>query len=69
MPRRMDRDWAEQRLANLCGSWRDQLLEILGAMGIRDVRRLRGEFGRSMIVRHLEDEAFEGIAGYAGGGA
>jgi glutamate synthase domain-containing protein 2 len=69
LPRRMDHDWAEQRLVNLCGSWRDQLLEILGAMGIREVRRLRGEFGRSMIVRHLEDEAFEGIEGYAGGGA
>jgi hypothetical protein len=51
----------------LCGSWRDQLLEILGAMGIREVRRLRGEFGRSMVVKHLEDEAFEGIAGYVGG--
>jgi hypothetical protein len=38
-------------------------------MGIREVRRLRGEFGRSMIVKHLEDEAFEGIAGYTGGGA
>ncbi|MEC7713853.1 MAG: hypothetical protein VYE78_02910, partial [Candidatus Thermoplasmatota archaeon] len=58
---------AEQRLVNLCGSWRDQLLEILGAMGIREVRRLRGEFGRSMIVKNLEDEAFEEIAGYVGG--
>ena len=67
LPRHLDRDWAEQRLTNLCGSWRDQLLEILGAMGIREVRRLRGEFGRSMIVKHLEDEAFEGIAGYVGG--
>ncbi len=69
LPRMLDHGWAEQRLANLCGSWRDQLLEILGAMGIREVRRLRGEFGRSMIVKHLEDEAFEGIAGYTGGGA
>ena len=68
LPRELDQEWAEQRLTNLCGSWRDQLLEILGAMGIREVRRLRGEFGRSMVVRHLEDEAFEGIAGYVGGG-
>ena len=68
LPNKMDEGWAEQRLTNLCGSWRDQLLEILGAMGIREVRRLRGEFGRSMIVEHLEDEAFEGIAGYVGGG-
>lgn len=68
LPRKMTDEWAEQRLANLCASWRDQLLEILGAMGIREVRRLRGEFGRSMIVRLLEDEAFGGIEGYVSGG-
>ncbi len=68
LPRKMTQEWAEQRLTNLCASWRDQLLEILGAMGIREVRRLRGEFGRSMIVSHLEDEAFEGIEGYVSGG-
>ena len=67
LPKKLEHDWAVQRLANLCGSWRDQLLEILGAMGIREVRRLRGEFGRSMIVKHLEDEAFAGILGYHGG--
>ncbi|MEE2624762.1 MAG: hypothetical protein VYD50_00745 [Candidatus Thermoplasmatota archaeon] len=67
LPKKLDHDWAVQRLSNLCGSWRDQLLEILGAMGIREVRRLRGEFGRSMIVKHLEDEAFDGIPGYHGG--
>ncbi len=27
---------------------------------------MRGEFGRSMIVKNLEDEAFEGISGYPG---
>ncbi len=68
LPRKMTHEWGEQRLTNLCASWRDQLLEILGAMGIREVRRLRGEFGRSMIVSHLEDEAFEGIEGYVSGG-
>ena len=35
----VDRDWAKQRLINLMGSWRDQMLEILGAMGLREVRR------------------------------
>ncbi len=69
LPKKFNHSWSVQRLANLCGSWRDQLLEILGAMGIREVRRLRGEFGRSMIVKNLEDEAFEGIAGYPGGGS
>jgi hypothetical protein len=63
---RMEHDWAVQRLVNLASSWRDQLLEILGAMGIREVRRLRGEVGRCMFQRDLEREAFAGIAGYPG---
>jgi hypothetical protein len=57
--------WAVQRLQNLLGSWRDQLLEILGAMGLREVRRMRGEMGRAMFEHDLEREAFEGISGYA----
>jgi hypothetical protein len=61
---RMEHDWAVQRLVNLSASWRDQLLEILGAMGLREVRRLRGEVGRCMFQSDLEREAFAGIAGY-----
>ena len=57
-------DWAKQRLVNLLGSWRDQLLEILGAMGLREVRRLRGEIGRAMFQADLEREAFSEIEGY-----
>jgi hypothetical protein len=45
-------------------SWRDQLLEVLGAMGLREVRRLRGEMGRAMFQKDLEREAFGGITGY-----
>ncbi len=59
-----DVDWAAQRLVNLSGSWRDQLLEILGAMGLREVRRLRGEIGRAMLQPRLEAEAFSGIQGF-----
>ena len=59
-------DWREQRLLNLAGSWRDQLLEVLGAMGLREVRRLRGEIGRAMFAEELEREAFAGIAGFVG---
>jgi hypothetical protein len=51
---------------NLTASWRDQLLEILGAMGMREVRRLRGEMGRAMFAKSLEREAFAGIEGYDG---
>lgn len=56
--------WGEQRLLNLAASWRDQLLEILGAMGLREVRRLRGELGRAMFQSDLEREAFAEIPGY-----
>ncbi len=62
-----DPEWGAQRLTNLCGSWRDQLLEILGAMGLREVRRLRGETGRAMFEIDLEREAFAGIEGYPDG--
>jgi len=58
------REWGVQRLKNLLASWRDQLLEVMGAMGLREVRRLRGEMGRAMFQNDLEREAFEGIRGY-----
>lgn len=61
-----DPSWAVQRLMNLAASWRDQLLEIMGAMGLREVRRLRGEIGRAMFQADLEREAFGGIAGFEG---
>jgi hypothetical protein len=63
---RFDESWGVQRLANLVNAWRDQLLEILGAMGLREVRRLRGEAGRCMLQGDLEAEAFAGIEGFAG---
>jgi hypothetical protein len=66
LPRRLPEGWAVQRLQNLVAAWRDQLLEILGAMGLREVRRLRGEVGRCMFQRDLEREAFAGIEGYDG---
>jgi len=54
--------WGEQRLVNLLAAWHDQLIEILSAMGIRDVRRLRGDVGRAMFNEDLEKEAFADIA-------
>ena len=64
MPRGLAVDWGVQRLKNLLASWRDQLLEVLGAMGLREVRRLRGEMGRAMFQKELEREVFSGIEGY-----
>jgi len=52
-----------QRIVNLIGSWHSQLLEVLGAMGLREVRRLRGEVGRAMFFEDLERECFFPIFG------
>ncbi|MFX1284912.1 MAG: glutamate synthase-related protein [Promethearchaeota archaeon] len=54
-------NWGSQRLINLLASWHDQLIEILSAMGMRDVRRLRGDTGRAMFHEDLEKEAFGDI--------
>jgi hypothetical protein len=64
LPNKITTQWGVQRLKNLLASWRDQQLEVLGAMGLREVRRLRGEVGRAMFQKDLEREAFGGIAGY-----
>ena len=53
-----DVEWAAQRISNLMSSWRDQLLEVLGGMGLREVRRQRGETGRVMFNRELDDRIF-----------
>jgi glutamate synthase domain-containing protein 2 len=61
-PRKIDPVWGAQRLVNLFGVWHDQLIEILSAMGMRDVRRLRGDIGRSMMDAELREQSFKGIA-------
>lgn len=53
----VDVEWGAQRLVNLMAAWRDQLLEAMGAMGMREVRRLRGETGR-LIFDDVESKAF-----------
>lgn len=50
--------WGIQRIVNLIGAFHDQLLEVMGAMGIREIRRLRGEIGRSMRFEDLERDIF-----------
>ncbi|MFP3870246.1 MAG: glutamate synthase-related protein [Syntrophobacteria bacterium] len=55
--------WGSQRIVNLMGAWRNQLLEVMGAMGIREARRLRGEVGRAMWFEDLERENFGPIFG------
>ena len=55
--------WGSQRMINLIGAWHNQLIEVMGAMGIREARRLRGEVGRSMWFEDLERESFGPIFG------
>jgi len=61
--RSIDTSYAAQRIVNLMGAWHSQLIEVLGAMGIREVRRLRGEVGRAMFQEDLEREAFSDLGG------
>ena len=58
----LDPEWGAQRVVNLMNAWRDQLLEALGAMGMREIRRLRGEVGRT-IWQNSEESAFQAILG------
>jgi hypothetical protein len=53
-----DVELATQRVMNLIGAWRDQLLEVLGGMGLREVRRQAGETGRAMFFEDLEARIF-----------
>jgi ferredoxin len=55
---RLEPAYAVQRMVNLMAAWHSQLLEVLGAMGIREVRRLRGEVGRAIFKEDVEREAF-----------
>jgi hypothetical protein len=59
----IDPDYAVKRMVNLMGAWHSQVLEMLGAMGIREVRRLRGEVGRCMFFVDLEREIFGPLFG------
>jgi hypothetical protein len=59
----IDDNYGKDRIVNLLAAWRNQMLEMLGAMGLREVRRLRGEVGRSMWFEDLEKENFSPIFG------
>jgi Conserved region in glutamate synthase len=58
----LDPTYAAQRMVNLMSAWHSQLIEVLGAMGIREVRRLRGEVGRAIFAEDIEREAFGDLA-------
>ena len=47
-----------QRMVNLIGAWHSQILEMMGAMGIREARRLRGESGRAIFFEEIDRDTF-----------
>jgi len=59
----IDPKWGARRIVNLFGAWHNQLLEMMGAMGIREARRLRGEQGRVMFKEDLENDTFAQLFG------
>jgi len=48
----------KQRIVNLIGAWHSQILEMMGAMGIREARRLRGETGRAIFFEEIDRDTF-----------
>jgi ferredoxin len=48
----------EQRMINLMSAWHSQILEMMGAMGIREARRLRGESGRAIFFEEIDRDTF-----------
>lgn len=48
---KMDIAWGTQRLINLYNAWRDQLVDVLRALGMRRVSELRG---RTDLLMHLD---------------
>jgi glutamate synthase domain-containing protein 2 len=60
---KIDRAYAVGRMTNLIAAWHDQLIELMGAMGMREARRLRGDVGRAMFFENLEEETFGKLFG------
>ena len=59
----IDFEYGVSRMRNLIAAWHLQLIEVMGAMGMRDSRRLRGDVGRAMFFEELEEEVFGPIFG------
>lgn len=59
----IDFDYGLGRMTNLIAAWHDQLIEVMGAMGMREARRLRGDVGRGMFFEQLEEETFGKLFG------
>jgi hypothetical protein len=54
----IDLQYGVARMTNLIGAWHWQLVELMGAMGMREARRLRGDVGRAMFKDEIEEEIY-----------
>jgi hypothetical protein len=54
----VDLNYGAGRMTNLIGAWHWQMVELMGAMGMREARRLRGDTGRAMFKDELEEEIY-----------
>jgi len=54
----IDLQYGTARMTNLIGAWHWQLVELMGAMGMREVRRLRGDVGRAIFKNEIEEEIY-----------
>jgi ferredoxin len=61
LDKEIDLKYSVGRMTNLMGAWHWQIVEVMGAMGMREVRRLRGDVGRAMFKEELEKEIYEPI--------
>ncbi|MDD3846955.1 MAG: glutamate synthase-related protein [Syntrophorhabdaceae bacterium] len=59
----IDAKYGVGRMTNLIAVWHDQLIEVMGAMGMREARRLRGETGRALFFESIEEETFGRLFG------
>jgi glutamate synthase domain-containing protein 2 len=46
-------EWATQRLINLQSAWREQMVDVLGRLGLTSTRQLRG---RTDLLYYLDKE-------------
>lgn len=60
---KIDFDYSTGRMINLVSAWHLQLIEVMGAMGMREARRLRGDVGRAMFFEELEEQIFGKLFG------
>jgi hypothetical protein len=58
LDKEIDLNYGSGRMTNLMGAWHWQMVELMGAMGMREARRLRGDVGRAIFKNEIEEEIY-----------